>query len=133
VCFSHDPMPKRSATPRIALMNNNREAERALRGGYSGPPTVYRFCGNGSGREQASSRSPLEPSVPVGSELIFRYHQAFARVRPRAAALHYLLVTPVRASHAGACRTLLSRQALLHCWALLTRRALLNCLLPMAS
>jgi hypothetical protein len=29
--LTHDPMPKGSATPRIALMNNNREAERALR------------------------------------------------------------------------------------------------------
>jgi hypothetical protein len=33
VCFSHDPMPKRSATPRIALIDHNREAKRALRGG----------------------------------------------------------------------------------------------------
>ena len=88
VCFSHDPMPKRSATPRIALMNNNREAERALRGGlqWSTQPCIEfgirpqartealdvtshgRICfGNGSGCEQASGRSPLEPSLPIGS------------------------------------------------------------------
>ena len=47
-----------SATPRIALLNKNREAERALR--------VYRyieFFGNGSGREQASSRNALLPFI----------------------------------------------------------------------
>ena len=62
VCESHDPMPKRSATPRIALMNNNREAKRALRGGLQWSHTVNKLQ---SQTTRSTCRGPLLPFLAL--------------------------------------------------------------------
>ena len=58
--LTHDPMPKGSATPRIALMNNNREAERALRGGlqWSTQPCIEFGIRRRESLNPGTSRTP---------------------------------------------------------------------------
>jgi hypothetical protein len=61
--LAHGPMPKGSATPRIALMSGDREAERALRGGYIGPPTVYKVWHPTSGASAMAVTSRMPSSA----------------------------------------------------------------------
>ena len=66
--LTHDPMPKWSATPRIALMNNNREAERALRMVYreflaSNRGHARRICATSLGCPPPMHMFMYQPSV----------------------------------------------------------------------